>query len=203
MSYPCVDPAYFDSPAGVLSPKRIWQWQPRASATAGGWTFVPANNTAGTVLGFAQAVWLNNTGTSQTVFAQLTQGQQRLIVDGQKSVIIRTQWGTSSGASPADPTLTEESRMRVYPDLYTATAGGGTVAVYIVLEDRAPVLTVPIGDVITLPAGQTVKARVQVSWLTANWGLDWYTAGYGDPTQVRLGKVGSIGVELLSVPVIP
>lgn len=206
MSYPCVDSSFFDSPAGVLSPKRIWQWQHRASATAGPWTFTPASNSGGTSLGFAQAAWLNNTGVTQQVFAQLTQGPQRYCIDGLKSLVIRTQWGTSSGTSPADPTMTETSQLRGYPDLGTGFDNdGNVVANYAQLEDGHPTLTVPIGDLVTLPAGQTMKARVQVSWLTTAWGIDWWTigGGWGDPVAIRLGKVGAIEVSLFSVPVIP
>lgn len=203
MTYPCVDSSFFDSTGGVLSPLRRWQMQRRATASAGGATFAPASNSGGTTLFSVQAQWTNDTGISQQVWAVMTQGPQRYAIDGLKDLLIRTQWGTSFGASPADPTLTEESRFRGKPDFGTGTGSGSTtVAVYFLLEDRQPTLTVPIGDVITLPAGQTMKAKAQVSWSTLAWGIDWYS-GWGDPTQARVGKAGPITIELFSTPVIP
>ncbi|RJO72965.1 hypothetical protein D5S18_22065 [Nocardia panacis] len=197
-----MDSSYFDATDGVLTPLRRWQMQRRASASAGGATFTPANNSAGTVLFSVLVQWANDTGISQKVHAVMTQGSQRYSIDCLKHLAIRTQWGISSGVAAADPTLTEESRMRGYPDFGTGPAGTGTVGIYAVLEDRAPTLTVPIGDVVTLPPGQTIKAKAQVSWSTPAWGLDWYS-GWGDPVQMRAGKVGPIMLELFSVPVIP
>lgn len=197
----CVDESFFDSTDGVLTPLRRWQLQRRAVQSAGGATFTPASNASGTVLFSVLAQWTNDTGVSQQVWAEMTQGQQRYAIDAQKSLVIKTEGGTSFGASPADPTLAVVSRMRGYPSFGTTTVSSTSVAVYALLEDRQPTISLPLGDVITLPAGQTMKAKAQVSWLTENWGLDWYT-GWGDPTQVRTGKVGPITVELFSVPVI-
>ncbi|MBF6277085.1 DUF7172 family protein [Nocardia nova] len=203
MTYPCVNSSYFDATDGVLAPLRKWQMNRRAVQSAGGATFTPANNSAGTTLFSVLAQWTNDTGIPQQVWAVMTQGPQRYVIDGLKHLSIRTQWGTSYGAAPADPTMTEESRLRGYPDFGTGTGSGSTtVAVYAQLEDRSPTLTVPIGDVVTLPAGQTFKAKAQVSWSTPNWGIDWYS-GWGDPTQIRVGKVGPITLELFSTPVFP
>ncbi|MCM6777945.1 hypothetical protein NDR87_31395 [Nocardia sp. CDC159] len=205
MTFPCVDTTFFDVPGGVLSPKRQWQWQHRASATGGGATFTPANNAAGTTLFTVQAAWTNTTGVSQRVYAVMTQGPVRYVLDGLKHMFIRYQWGTSSGVAPADPTLTEESRVRGYPDFGSANAtpSGPVAAIFVLLEDRQPTASVPIGDLITLPTGQTMKARVQVSWATSAWGIDWYTPAWGDPVPNRVGKVGPVRVDLFSVPMIP
>jgi hypothetical protein len=198
-----VDPTYFDSPGGVLSPKRQYQLAHRASATAGGATFTPASNPApGTVLFTTNVSWLNNTGVTQSVYAQMTQGPVRYQIDALKHLVIRYQWGTSFGVAPADPTLTEESRIRGLVDAGTTTVSSTNVAIYVLLEDRQPPISFPIGDLITLPAGQTVKARCQVSWQTDAWGLNWYS-GYGDPIPHRIGKVGPVKLDLFSVPVIP
>lgn len=202
MTYPCVDPDFFDSTDGVLAPRREWQMMLRATQTAGGATFAPANNSAGTTLFSVQTNWTNNTGITQQVWAVMTQGPQRYVIDGQKSLIIKTEWGTSSGASPTDPTMTGLSRMRGYPSFGTQVVSSTTVAVYAQLEDRSPTLTVPIGDIATLTPGQTMKAKAQVSWLTESWGPDWYS-GWGDPTVIRAGKVGPVTIELFSTPVFP
>ncbi|MDE1675133.1 DUF7172 family protein [Nocardia gipuzkoensis] len=202
MTYPCIDGAFFDVTDGEISPKRHWQFQHRATASAGGAVFTPANNSAGTTLFTVQVQWTNTTPISQNVYALMTHGPVRYSIDGLKHLVIRTQWGTSFGVSPADPTLTEESRVRGLVDAGTGTAGSSTVAIYALLEDRQPTNSVPIGDLVTLPAGQTMKARAQVSWNTAAWGLDWYT-GWGDPVPQRVGKVGPIRLDLFSTPVIP
>lgn len=202
MTNPCIDPNSFDVTAGAISPKRHWQFQHRATAVGGGAVFTPANNSAGTTLFTVQVQWTNNTPITQNVYALMTQGPVRYVIDGMKHLVIRYQWGTSSGASPADPTLTEESRVRGYPDFGTALNGGVTIAVYAQLEDRQPTNSVPIGDLIALPAGQTMKARVQVSWLTSAWGVDW-ASQWGDPATIRIGKVGPVQIDLFSTPVIP
>lgn len=202
MTFPCIDTAYFDAPGGEISPKRHWQFEHRASATVSGWTFTPANNAAGTTLGFVQAQWLNSTPVAQQVYAVLTADATRYAIDQLKHLVIQTQWGTSFGAAPADPTLTEESRVRGYLDFGTTTVSSTTVGVFGMLEDRQPKISTPIGDVITLPAGQTMKARAQVRWFTSAWGLDWYSA-YGDPVAQRIAKVGALQIDLFSTPVIP
>ncbi|MBF6416999.1 DUF7172 family protein [Nocardia cyriacigeorgica] len=206
MTYPCVDGNFFDTTGGSISPKRRWQWEHRATAQAGGAVFTPANNASpGTTLFTTQAVWTNDTGVPQQVYAVMTQGPVRYVLDGLKHLVIRYQWGTSFGAAPADPTLTEESRVRGYPDFGSANAtpSGPVAAIYVLLEDRQPTNSVPIGDVVTLPPGQQMKARVQVSWYTAAWGIDWYTTFWGDPVPHRVGKVGPVRIDLFSVPVIP
>ncbi|WP_280248799.1 DUF7172 family protein [Nocardia abscessus] len=205
MTYPCVDDDYFETPAGVLSPKRQWQWAHRATASAGGATFTPANNAAGTTLFTVQAAWTNDTPVTQQVYAVMTAGPVRYVLDSLKHMTIQYQWGTSFGAAPADPTLTEESRVRGYPDLGTgnATPSGPVVGIYVLLEDRQPTNSVPIGDVVTLPPGQQMKARVQVRWFTSAWGIDWYVPAWGDPAPYRVGKVGPVRLDLFSVPVIP
>ncbi|MFR9773023.1 hypothetical protein [Nocardia sp. SC052] len=147
-------------------------------------------------------LWLNNTGVTQLVYAQMTQGAVRYQIDALKHLVIRYQWGTSFGVAPADPALTEESRIRGLVDAGTTTVSSTNVAIYVLLEDRQPPISFPIGDLITLPAGQTVKARCQVSWQTDAWGLNWYS-GYGDPIPHRIGKVGPVKLDLFSVPVIP
>jgi hypothetical protein len=201
MTNPCIEPQFFDVTDGELSPLRQWQFQHRATAQGGGATFTPANNAAGTILFTVDVAWTNTTGITQSVYALMTQGPIRYSIDGLKHLVIRHQWGTSFGAAPPTPTLTEESRVRGLVDAGTGDVGP-TVAVYILLEDRHPTATVPIGDVITLPAGQQVRARVQVSWKTDAWGLDWWIAAYGDPVPHRLGKVGPVRLDVFSTPVI-
>lgn len=206
MTTPCIDGGYFEAPDGELSPRRHWQWAHRATAQAGGATWTPANNPSpGTTLFTVQTVWTNTTPVPQQVYAVMTQGPARYVLDTLKHIVIRYQWGTSFGAAPADPTLTEESRVRGYPDFGTANAtpSGPVAGIYVLLEDRQPSNSVPIGDVVTLPPGQQMKARVQVSWFTAAWGIDWYAAHWGDPVPHRVGKVGPVRLDLFSVPVIP
>lgn len=204
MSYPCINTTYFTVTApGTVSPKRIWQWDLRATADAAAATFTPANNAAGTVLHTAMATWVNSTGVTQNVYATLTYGATRIAIDQLKDLIIEWSWGTSFGAAPADPTLAVGSRHRVYPNLGTGTVGGSTVGVYYLMEDRSPSCTIPLGDQISLPAGQTVKAKFSCRWFTGSWGLDWYTAGYGDPAAERAGEVGASRVDIFSTPFIP
>jgi hypothetical protein len=202
----CADSSFFDTTDGALDPLRRWQWAQRATAQGGGATFTPASNVSpGTVLFTVNVAWTNDTGISQQVYALMTQGPQRYSIDGLKDLTIRTRWGVSSGTSPADPTLTDESLMRGYGDLGTGStgSGGGTAAIYFLLEDRQPTNSVPIGDIATLTPGQQMKAKVEVSWYTSAWGIDWYTTAWGDPIPSRLGKVGPVRLDLFSVPVIP
>lgn len=202
MTFPCVDDDFFDTTDGVLSPLRKYQMQRVAAQTIAAASFTPANNTGGTTLQTNQISWLNDTGITQQVHAVMTQGPSRYVIDGIKKLVIRTQWGTSAGASPADPTLSETSQFTGYPNMGTTVISSTTVAIYIQLEDRQPTLTTPIGDVVTLPAGQTMKAKAVTSWLTTQWGVDWLSA-YGDPAAIRFGQVGALTLELFAVPVIP
>jgi hypothetical protein len=203
MSYPCVDPAYFTvTSPGIVSPNRKWQWDQRANASANPAVFTPVSNAAGTVLQTAMATWVNTTGISQTVYGLMTYGGARIAIDGLKEPVIEWSWGTSFGSAPADPTLSEISRMRVKPDFSTASVSGTTVAIYYIQEERQPPASVPIGDMITLPAGQTVKVKAACRWLTLSWGLD-YASIYGVPANERAGNVGGLRVDIFSMPVIP
>lgn len=202
MSYPCISSTYFDVTApGIVSPKRQWQWDLRATNTVAGATFTPASNAGGTVLQTAMATWVNTTGITQNVYGTLTYGTARMAVDCLKSVVIEWTYGVSSGAAPADPTLSETSRMRCNPDLGTGTAGGNTVGVYYLEEERCPPGTIPVGDLVSLPAGQTFKCKAQCRWLTLAWGTDWYS-GYGAPAPERAGEVGALRMDIFSVPTI-
>lgn len=203
MSYPCVSSTYYDVTApGIISPKRRWQWDLRATADIAAATFTPANNAAGTVMQTGMATWVNNTGITQNVYATFTYGATRIAVDQLKDVIVEWSWGTSSGAAPADPTLAVTMRHRVYPNLGTGTVGGSTVGVYYLMEDRQPSCTVPLGDLISLPNTQTVKAKMSCRWFTGAWGLDWATSLYGDPIPERAGELGAGRIDIFSVPTI-
>ncbi|WP_280420634.1 DUF7172 family protein [Nocardia carnea] len=201
MTSPCVDPEFFDTPDGVLTPQRRWQWAHRATAEAGGASFVPANNAAGTTLFTTDVSWINNSGVSQQVYATMTTGPARFQIDQLKHLVIQTQWGVALGAGP--PTLTGESRIRGYADLGTQQISGSTVGVWGVMEDRQPTLTVPVGDVLTVAAAGQISARVQVRWFTTAWGLDWHVGTWGDPIPYRQASVGAVRLDLYSVPVIP
>jgi hypothetical protein len=200
MSYPCINTTYFDVP--IVSPKRHWQWDLRNTADAAAAAFVPASNAGGTVLHTAMATWVNTTGVSQNVYATLTYGACRIAVDQLKDVIIEWSWGTSSGAAPADPTLVVGSRMRNLANFGTVVVSSTTYGTYYVIEDRHPSCTIPLGNVITLPTTQTMKAKFSCRWFTGSWGLNWYTT-YGDPIPERVGEVGASRVDIFSTPVIP
>jgi len=204
MSYPCINTTYFNVTApGSISPKRQWQWDRRATTEAAAAVFTPANNAAGTVIQTGMATWVNTTGIAQNCYATLTMGADRLAIDQLKDLILEWSWGTSFGAAPADPTLAVGSRHRLYPNFGTGTVGGSTVGVYYLMEDRIPSCTIPLGDLIVLPNTQTMKAKFSVRWFTAAWGLDWYTAGYGDPAAERVGELGASRVDIFSVPTVP
>lgn len=205
MTNPCIDPTYFTVTGGELSPKRPYQFSQRQSAQAGGAVFTPASNPSpGTVLFTTNVAWTNDTGITQKVYALMTYGGVRYAIDGLKHLVILYKWGTSFGVAPADPTFAagDESRVRCLADVGTGSVGGSTVATFILLEDRHPTNSLPIGDVVTLPAGQQFKAKAQVSWQTDAWGLNWYS-GYGDPIPQRIGKVGPVRLDVFSTPVIP
>lgn len=204
VSYPCINGTYFNVTApGEVEPKRQWQWDLRATADIAAATFVPANNAAGTSLQTGMATWVNSTGASQMVYATLTYGATRISIDQLKDVIIEWSWGTSFGAAPADPTVAVGMRHRALANFGTGSAGGGTVGVYYLFEDRQPSCTIPIGDLITLPAGQTVKAKMTSRWFTGSWGIDWWTATYGDPIPFRAGELGASRIDIFSTPIIP
>lgn len=203
MTNPCVDTAYLSVDGeGSISPLRRWQAGHRATNQVDAATFVPANNAAGTVLQTVQVEWTNDTGISQSVYAEMTQGGARYQIDSLKHLVIETKWGTSFGAAPADPTLTGESRMRGYADLGTQSVSGSTVGIYYLLEDRQPQSSVPIDDFVTLAPGQKMKARAQTRWYTAAWGLDTWS-GYGSMAPHRQGQVGFLRLDLFSTPVFP
>lgn len=207
MTEPCVDPAFFDSPAGVLSPQRRWTREHRGSAEAGGATFTPASNPSpGTVLFTVQVQWTNTTGVSQRIDTLMTQGPVRYSIDGLKHLVIRYRWAFAVGVAPADPTTflpADESRVRGMVDIGTGSVGGTAVATYVLMEDRHPAGSIAIGDILTVPAGQMIKARCQVSWQTDAWGLNWAASIGGDPVPYRIGKVGPVRLDLFSTPVIP
>lgn len=202
MTEPCVDPEFFDSTGGVVSPLRHWQYAHRASAEGGGASPTVAANPSGTTLFTVDVAWTNDTPISQYVHALMTYGASRYAIDNLKHVQVRWQWGTSSGVAPADPTLTEEMRFRGYADLGTGTVSGSTVGVFYLMEDRHPTASVPIGDLVALAPGETMKARVQVSWSTLAWGLNWASI-YGDPAPQRVLKIGAVRLDLFSTPVFP
>lgn len=203
MSYPCVSSTYYDVTApGIVSPKRRWQWDLRATADAASATFVPASNAGGTVLHTAMATWVNSTGIAQNVYATLTVGATRIAVDQLKDVIIEWSWGTNSGAAPADPTLAVGSRHRMLANFGTSVVSSTTYGTYYLIEDRQPSVTIPLGDLIALPSTQTVKAKFSCRWFTGSWGLDWYATGYGDPVPMRAGEIGPARVDIFSVPTI-
>lgn len=203
MSYPCINATYFDVTApGIISPKRAWQWDLRATAEVAPTTFTPASNAGGTVLQTAMATWTNTTGVTQNVYGTMTYGTARLAVDALKEPVIEWTYGVSAGVAPPDPTLSETSRLRIKPDLGTGTISSTTVAIYYLEEERCPPGTVPVGDVTSVPAGQVFKCKAQCRWLTLSWGLDWYS-GYGNPVPERIGEVGGLRMDIFSTPVIP
>lgn len=203
MTYPCIDTNYFDVTApGSISPQRRWQWDLRQTASAAEATFTPANNTGGTVLQTVLATWTNTTGIAQNVYALMTQGAARMAIDALKEPVIEWSYGTSFGAAPADPTLSEKSQFRVKADVGTTTVSGTTYAIYYLIEERHPSISLPIGDVVTVPAGQIFKAKAQCRWYTLSWGLDWYATAYGSPTPERIGRVGGLRMDVFSTPVI-
>lgn len=202
MTEPCINDTFFTVTDGEVSPRRYWQYAHRATAEGGGASPTVAANPAGTTLFTTDVAWTNSTPISQYVHALMTYGPVRYTIDNLKHLQVRYQWGTSSGVAPADPTLTEEMRVRGYADLGTGTVSGSTVGVYYLMEDRHPTASVPIGDVVTLAPGQQMKARVQVSWSTLAWGLNWASI-YGDPAQYRVLKIGAVRLDLFSTPVFP
>ncbi|WP_280505819.1 DUF7172 family protein [Nocardia farcinica] len=202
MTEPCVDDAFFTVADGEVAPLRNWQYAHRATAQAGGASPAVVSNASGTTLFTVNVSWTNDTPISQNVHCLMTYGASRYALDNLKHVQVRWQWGTSYGSSPADPTLTEEMRLRGYGDLGTGTVSGDTVGVFYLFEDRHPTTSVPIGDIATLAPGHTMKARCQVSWSTLAWGLDWASI-YGNPAPHRVLRVGPVRLDLFSTPVFP
>lgn len=202
MTEPCIDDTFFTVTAGEVSPRRYWQYAHRATAVGGGANPTVVQNAAGTTLFTVDVAWTNDTPISQQVHCLMTRGASRYALDNLKHVEVRWRWGTSSGVAPADPTLTDEMRLRGYADLGTGTVSGSTVGVFYLFEDRHPTASTPIGDVVTLAPGQQMKARCQVSWSTLAWGLNWASI-YGDPAPHRVLKIGPVRLDLFSTPVFP
>ncbi|AXK88813.1 hypothetical protein SAMN05421776_108204 [Nocardia farcinica] len=199
MTNPCIDPEFFEVTDGAVSPLRHWQFAHRATAQAGGANPTVVANPGGTTLFTTNLTWTNNTPIAQRAYVLMTQGPVRYSIDNLKHLQVRYQWGLSSGVAPADPALTEESRVRGYGDLGTGTVSGQTVGVFYLMEDRHPTHSVPIGDLVALAPGEAIRAKVQVSWSTLAWGLDWASI-YGDPAPLRLLKIGPVRLDVFTTP---
>ncbi len=206
MTFPCVDPNMFDPNGGAPTPREWLQWRHVATQSAASveqLDIPPSASLPDILIHTLQVQYTNTTPIPQQVYGLITRGGTQWALNAPNQFTLNQSHGTAVGVAPPDPSLTLVSKM-----------GGGMVAtvtgfgqqLYNIIEDRAGTRTSLIGDTITLPVGQTYKARMELRLVGIVWDTQQpsnNTLNGADATEAeRRFMSGDTRLDLFSYPLL-
>ncbi len=207
MSFPCVNPQHFDMIDGThIQPKDYMQWRHVATnlLASTDLTFTPiivGGPAPNADVGDLMVTWLNDSPIAQRVYCMITRGGTRVVTQARGVAYCETYYAITQGAAPADPVTTPGTLCGRYGNGSDPGVGvdGGGQSVYLITETRCPPRTYQIGDLLTLPATQTVKFRIRLRWQA----LQWETVGVDGTDTVETESSLTTGETRLDIFAIP
>lgn len=167
----CVSPDDFEMIDGThIRPRDHLQWRHVVTNYANAVTmaFDPNDGTAKDVaIHTLNAQWTNDTPIAQHVYALMTRGGTKMIMQAQSRAYIRTNFGQVVGVAPANPTAsTTISRFGVG---YSRGVTAADEAYYGILEVRMGERTLLAGDTLLVQPGETFKVSTELRFISGHW----------------------------------
>lgn len=167
----CVNPDDFEMVDGThIRPRDHLQWRHVATNYANAVTqaFDPNDGTAKDVaIHTLNAQWTNTTPISQYVYALMTRGGTKMIMQAQSRAYIRTNIGQIVGVAPANPTAsTTVSKFGVG---YSRGVTAANEAYYGILEVRMGERSSLVGDTKLVLPGETFKVSTALRFISEHW----------------------------------
>lgn len=201
MTQPCFDPAAFDGTDGELSPHPWLQWRHVrtniAGSVDGSLPPVAATNPGEIQLVDFEVAWTNSSPIMQRAYAMVTRDGSAVSLNARNIAYINRYEGISSGSAPDVPALVLAGRHGVGADHGLEAFNNPR---YLVVESRDGQKTSLLGPTVTLAPGQSIRARVSLTFQVQNQETVAIWQGVNE-TEMRY-LTGASRLDLYAYPVL-
>lgn len=201
MTEPCINGDHFLLENGTdLTPQDYMQIRRVATATTSSvvTTYIPNDGIAkNDPLIEVDVTWTNTSPVAQAAYAVMTRGGSSVALTARSRAYIQTEGGTAVGSPPGVPVMPVVSRFGNGSDK-------GMVASdfeFMIVETRIPDRSILVGDTLTVPPGQSFRARVELVFVSDFWeNADvWLGSILGDELEARVVS-GDLMVDVFAYP---